>query len=82
MLSCTPRTLHVSGAVAIPGYAAQLSVRAGSVIAHLASLNRSAQTGPSSPGRDTAVAAHIADIHPASEINGWPDDCVVGQSCH
>ena len=40
MRSCTTRTLHVSRAIAIPGYAAQVSVRAGSVIAHLASLNR------------------------------------------
>ncbi|MBB3995512.1 hypothetical protein GGR95_003168 [Sulfitobacter undariae] len=40
MRSCTTRTLHVSRAIAILGYAAQVSVRAGSVIAHLASLNR------------------------------------------
>ena len=40
MRSCTTRTLHVSRAIAIPEYAAQVSVRAGSVIAHLASLNR------------------------------------------
>jgi hypothetical protein len=40
MRSCTTRTLHVSPAIAIPGYAAQVSVRAGSVIARLASLNR------------------------------------------
>jgi hypothetical protein len=40
MRSCTTRTLHVSRAIAIPGYAAQVSVRAGSVIARLASLNR------------------------------------------
>ena len=40
MCSCTTRTLHVSRAIAIPGYAAQVSVRAGSVIAHLSSLNR------------------------------------------
>ena len=39
MCSCTTRKLHVSRAIAIPGYAAQVSVRAGSVIAHLASLN-------------------------------------------
>ena len=40
MRSCTTTTLHVSRAIAILGYAAQVSVRAGSVIAHLASLNR------------------------------------------
>jgi hypothetical protein len=40
MRSCTTRTLHVSQAIAIPGCAAQVSVRAGSVVAHLASLNR------------------------------------------
>ena len=40
MRSCRTRTLHVTRAIAIPGYAAQVSVRAGSVIAHLASLNR------------------------------------------
>ena len=40
MCSCPSRTLHVSWAIAIPGYAAQVSVRAGSVIAHLASLNK------------------------------------------
>jgi hypothetical protein len=40
MRSCTTRTLHVSHPIAIPGYAAQVSVRAGSVIAHLVSLNR------------------------------------------
>jgi hypothetical protein len=42
MRSCTTRTLHVNQALAIPGYAAQVSVRAGSVVAHLASLNRNA----------------------------------------
>jgi hypothetical protein len=46
MRSCTTRTLHVSQAIAIPGYAAQVSVRAGSVIAHLVSLNRD---GPKRP---------------------------------
>jgi hypothetical protein len=46
MRSCKTRKLHVSRAIAIPGYAAQVSVRAGSVIAHLASLNRD---GPRSP---------------------------------
>jgi hypothetical protein len=40
MCSCTTRTLHVSRVTAILGYAAQVSVRAGSVIAHLSSLNR------------------------------------------
>jgi hypothetical protein len=40
MRSCTTSILHDSRAIAIPGYAAQVSVRAGSVIAHLASLNR------------------------------------------
>ena len=40
MRSCTTRILHVSRVIAIPGYAAQVSVRAGLVIAHLASLNR------------------------------------------
>ena len=46
MRSCATRTLHVSRAIAIPGYAAQVSVRAGSVIAHFASLNKD---GPELP---------------------------------
>ena len=54
MRSCTTRTLHVSRVLAIPGYAAQVSVRAGSVIAHLASLNRD---GPQPTSADHSNAA-------------------------
>jgi hypothetical protein len=46
MRSCTTCTLHVSRAIAILGYAAQVLVRAGSVIAHLASLNRDGPNWP------------------------------------
>jgi hypothetical protein len=54
MRSCTTSTLHVSRAIAIPGYAAQVSVRAGAVIAHLASLNSDG------PLRSLAVTAPAA----------------------
>lgn len=55
MRSCTTRTLHGSQAIAIPGYAAQVSVRAGSVIAHLASLNSDGPYQPYATGRAAVV---------------------------
>jgi len=55
MRSCATRTLHVSRATAILGYAAQVSVRAGSVIAHLASLNRNGPNRTFRPGFDAAL---------------------------
>jgi hypothetical protein len=55
MRSCKTRTLHVSQAVAILGYAAQVSVRAGSVIAHLASLNSNGPYQPYARGRAAVV---------------------------
>lgn len=63
MRSCTTRTLHVNQAIAIPGYAAQVSVRAGSVIAHLASLNRNGPERTSSSSRNAAMPPVDPDIH-------------------
>jgi hypothetical protein len=57
MHSCTTRTLHVSRAIAILGYAAQVSVRVGSVIAHLASLNKDGPKRPFSHTKQCCGAA-------------------------
>ena len=57
MRSCTTHTLRASRTIAIPGYAAQVSVRAGSVIAHLASLNRVGPKQPFAHPRPCRIAA-------------------------
>ncbi len=76
MRSCTSRTLHVSRAIAIPGYAAQVSVRAGSVIAHLASLNRDGPNRPLTDKPGCCSAARHCGLSPQ------PQNQLMGEFTH